>query len=414
MPAPLETTPPAVEETQAPDVATPKPVETAAEAEMDPETGPPLVTDSEITELDETWNQFIDHQRGFSIDFPKEMATTRGDCTWNEEQGSFRPETALVPVQIFEDADAVYIAAEHYFELAGKRTEDGRSYFDECNLVTNSLELLQDPDAYKEPYWQLVVVDVQNDGELDSFIKERYGPGCSVGEQTPSTQDGVYDVSIQGDGKSLEETQCPINYVTVVKYFPAGGKLVAWDRGQANYFPADVNYAVTYDQEMEDSFRFLTEPSDELLSYTNPEYGFTLRYPPTWTIAEVNDEEFVGPGSHSVQLSQGTIKLIIGYRRAGEEMAISASGMPAGEFELRGTTEMLGQAVERYVLVYEGKDKAVIFGPPGSSPLALGDLEFSSQLLDFNPDYNAIDLTQTVKDEANIILGSLASVGAEG
>jgi len=226
---------------------------------------------SEITDLDDTWNQFTDHRLGFSIEFPKEMVTFRGSCTWNEEESSFRPELAPVPVQIFEDTDAVYIAAEQYYELAGERRDGGRAYYDECNLVTNSLELLQDPDGFKEPYWELVVKDIHSDAELDSFIKERYGAGCSAGEQVSSTQDGVYDVKIQGDGKDLAESQCPMNYVTVVKYYPEGNKVVAWDRGQANSFVADVSYQVVYDQEMEDSFRFLTDGSPETEDEEGPE-----------------------------------------------------------------------------------------------------------------------------------------------
>jgi hypothetical protein len=477
---------------------------------------------------------------------------------------------APVPVKIFEDADAVYIAAEHYYELAGERKDGGRSFYDECNLVTNSLELLQDPDGFKEPYWELVVEDVHNDAELDSFIKERYFPGCSVGEQLPSLQDGVYEVRIQGDGKDLAESQCPLNFATVVKYFPAGNKVVAWDRGQSYYFPADVNYSAVYDQEMEDSFRFLTEtstetgvepletvgysneetgisfnyptswameeeanafvfrngpiilrvgyrmpgqtadldgrtgmggtgvgalegttqfleqalpkygvyyddvlktvvyggepgakvqsgatefsividildndyhslaitdeimaeaemilasfavgstqggPVDGLNTYTNPEYGFTLHYPAAWTVEEVNDDAFVGPGSRSVQLSQGTVKLVIGYRRAGEEAAIGGSGAPGGEFDILGTVNIVGQDVERYVIVYEGKDKVVMYGQPGPPPLSAGGLEFALRMDDFNPDYDSVELSQTVQDEADMIVSSLAIIEAEG
>jgi len=239
---------------------------TTAAADSPSEITQPLTTNSEITELDETWNQFTDYRLGFSIKFPKEMATFRGSCTWKEDQGSYRPEVALVPVKIFEDTSAVYIGAEYFYELAGERQEGGRSFYDECNPVTNSLALLQDPDSFKEPFWKLVVEEIHDEDELDSFIKARYGSGCSLGEQSVSNQDGVYDVQIQGDGKGLDG-QCPINYATVVKYFPAGSKVVAWDRGQSYHFPADVNYSVVYDQEMEDSFRFLTGTATETADF---------------------------------------------------------------------------------------------------------------------------------------------------
>ena len=47
-------------------------------------------------------------------------------------------------------------------------------------------------------------------------------------------QDGVYDVSIQGDGKDLSETLCPLNYATVVKYYPKGNKVIP---GPADHAP---------------------------------------------------------------------------------------------------------------------------------------------------------------------------------
>jgi hypothetical protein len=253
------------------------PVEAPTETADVEEASEPVNEASEITEEDETWRQFTDYRLGISIRFPREMATFRGSCTWKEDEGSFRPEPALVPVQIFEDTDAVYIAPEYYHELAEEWQDGGRTYYDACNLVTNSIELLQDPNAFKEPYWELVVEDVQNEAELDGFIKARYGSGCSVGEQLPSLQDGVYDVRIQGDGKDLAESQCPLNFATVVKYFPAGNKVVAWDRGQSYSFPADVNYSVVYDQEMEDSFRFLTESSsdEDGMALSSPAIGET-------------------------------------------------------------------------------------------------------------------------------------------
>jgi hypothetical protein len=391
----------------------PLPSPTATRVAQDEE----LIWDSEISALDDTWNLYTSKGQGFSIKFPKTMATFRGACTWNAEQGSYRPQTAIVPVKVFEDSDAVYIASEHYFELAEERIEDNRAYYDACNQITNSLELLRDPDRFQEPFWKLVVREVHDDAELDGFLKDRYGSGCSVGDKEPTGQDGVYRVRIQGDGKAMEETQCLLNYRTVVMYYPAGQKVVAWDTGQAPTFPADVDYSVIHDQEMVDSFRFVgaaadaeslapPEPAAPLASYRNTEYGFSFEYPSSWMVAEVNDEAHVGPGSRSVQLSQGSVKLVIGYRRAGEQTPIVASGLPAGEFVERGAVRMLGQDVPRHVLVFDGKDKGAYYN--GWSVIRAGDLEFALSLHDFDPDYGQVELSQNVQDEADVILGTLA------
>jgi hypothetical protein len=95
-------------------------------------------------------------------------------------------------------------------------------------------------------------------------------------------------------------------------------------------------------------------------------------------------------------------------------VALSGSGAPGGEFEVRGTTQMLGRDVERYVIVYDGKDKVVMYGQPGTGPLALGGLEFSARLNDINPDYDSVELPQIIQDEADTILSSLAIIEAEG
>ena len=376
---------------------------------------------AEIASLDETWNQYTNYELGFSIKFPKEMAAMLGSCYWNEEQGSYRPEMAFLPVQVFEDADAVYIAPEHYFELAGERVDGGTHYYDECNQITNSLELLRDHDIPMLQFWKLVTQEIHDEGELESFLKARYFSGCSLGEQVASAQEGVFDVKILGDGKDLAVSQCPMNYGYVVKYFPSGGRVIAWNTGQAYTFLSAVDWSAGYDFEMIESFQFLTEsstvsstdstePDSGWASYVNTDYGFSLQYPATWTAAEVNDEEFVEPGSRSVQLSQGTVVLVIGYRHLGENYRIGGGG-GGGEFQARGTVRILDHDVPRQVVVYEGKDKAVFYSQlPG--PIAAGELEFAVGLHDFMADYSQIELPQSVQDEVDQIVESLELVPA--
>ena len=223
---------------------------------------------SEIVYLDGTWFQYANYQLGFSLKVPNTMVSFLGACKWNEKDGdrSFRPDPALVPVRIFEDVGSVYIAPEYIHELSGEWKQAGaqggtRTCYAECNQVPNSLALLQDPEKpwFSAEMWRIVAAEVHSDDELDAFIKSRYGSGCSLGEKTALGQDGVYDVRIQGDGKDLSETLCPINYMTVVKYYPEGNKVIAWDLGQASTFVAALDYSVQHDQEMVESFRFLTE-----------------------------------------------------------------------------------------------------------------------------------------------------------
>jgi hypothetical protein len=219
----------------------------------------------EILPVDETWDRYINHQVGFSIKIPRTLVSPYGSCAWVEGSGdgSYRPELSYVPVAVFEDGQTTYIAGAYYHELSGvtKKTSAAggtRTFFSECQAVTNNLDLLRDSENPYQTRWKIVAEQVRNDAELEAFIKARYGSGCSLGEKAGSSQDGVYDVRVEGDGKDLSETKCPLNYRTVVKYYPAGNKVIAWDLGQAVTFAATLDYSVTHDQEMVESFRFLT------------------------------------------------------------------------------------------------------------------------------------------------------------
>jgi len=228
---------------------------------VDPEE---MIIPPDIISLDDVWNLYTNNEVGFSIQLPKMMMAMNGACVWNEERGSYQWEMARVPASVFEDSDVIYIAGETFYLLEGRREEatgDGgiRVFFDECSEMANSLDFLRDPESYYQQMWKLDIEDELSKADLESFLKSRYGAGCSLGEISASDQEGVFDVSILGDGKSLEETLCPLNFGTVVKYYPVGNTVIAWDTGQAYTFPADEINSVTYDQEMVDSFRYIVD-----------------------------------------------------------------------------------------------------------------------------------------------------------
>jgi hypothetical protein len=334
---------------------------------------------AEIISLDETWNQYTNYRLNFTIRFPKEMAAMLGSCYWNEEQGSYRPEMAFVPVQVFEDADAVYIAPEHYFELAGERVDGGTHYYDECNQITNSLELLRDHDIPMLQFWKLVVQEVRDEGELEDFIKARYGSGCSLGEQVASAQEGVFDVKILGDGKDLAVSQCPMNYGYVLKYFPSGGRVIAWNTGQAYTFLSTVDWSAGYDFEMIESFQFLTEtptvpstdstePDAGWASYVNTDYGFSFQYPADWTMetfpggpldVETADGNQVTQ-AEAVVLSKDNLDIVFQFLRMsdGPFMNYRFAGV-INEWTSMESRTIMGAEASRFISMHEGATKAI-------------------------------------------------------
>jgi hypothetical protein len=150
-------------------------------------------------------------------------------------------------------------------------------------------------------------------------------------------------------------------------------------------------------------------PPNNLQTYTNVEAGFSLCYPARWSAADVDDVDFVGLGSRSVQFSQDTVTLVIGYRNAGAVTAIMGTGAPAGELETDSYVVILGQDVLRHLIVLDGRVQAVFYGQPGSV-ITAGDLEFSPRLDDFMQ--GEIDLSSQVQAEADLILSSL-SLGSD-
>jgi hypothetical protein len=88
---------------------------------------------------------------------------------------------------------------------------------------------------------------------------------------------------------------------------------------------------------------------------------------------------------------------------------LGPGGRGAGEIAEQGTVVILGQAIPRKVLTYEGKVKSV-FGS-----VSLPDLELYIQL-DDEPgpgvDYAAIDLSDEVRAEVEHILETLARLSS--
>lgn len=212
---------------------------------------------SETVSIDAAWNKYTNHTLGFSLKVPKQVMHTNGaSCKWSTDKGdhSYRPVSAMVPVKIFEDGNNVYISTEYFYKMSGETKENYQTYYSKCDKVVNSAELMKPVDNYPNIGWKFLVRPVKNDAELEVFIKDHYGSGCSLGAKKASKQDGVFDVSIKGDGLDLDTTKCPLNYDTRLKYDPAKGKLISWDLGQAYTYWGEKD--VYYDGEMVDSFKF--------------------------------------------------------------------------------------------------------------------------------------------------------------
>lgn len=147
---------------------------------------------------------------------------------------------------------------------------------------------------------------------------------------------------------------------------------------------------------------FPTKGSDEdnpgWYIYTNAAYGFTFAFPSDWDLIE---------DTHSVCLryqSTPAITLVVGFKRDTEAVSIQRTGVGAGDIVTRGTVSFLGQEISRNVLVYQGKDKSVLYNQ--ATEIGTGSLVFTLSLDDFQPDDEAAALSKEVQATADQIVQS--------
>ena len=210
-------------------------------------------TGSTTTPIDSTWNLYTNNDLGFSINIPVEAYFYYASCGWRDD--SYRPGSGMVPVSTFATDDSVYINQEYLYELGGATEVGGITNYSECNRVENSVSRL----SSEIRTWNIKTATVDDEDALGNYITANFGEGgCSLGEQIAwEYQDGVYEVRIETDGLDPGESLCFINYAVNIFYYPAGSRVITWDLGQDISFPAESSYGTFYDQEMENSFRFL-------------------------------------------------------------------------------------------------------------------------------------------------------------
>ena len=142
-----------------------------------------------------------------------------------------------------------------------------------------------------------------------------------------------------------------------------------------------------------------SDPHDGWHEYTNPDYGFSFRFPLDWALEE---------RPHQLILRHkavDTLRFKIAYRGATEDVGSSRTGMPAGDFVTRGSVPCLGRNISRDVLVYKGKAKLVLYNY--SSAIPWGDLVFGLILEDIRGDYETVNLPEDIQRQVDRVVSSL-------
>ncbi|MBI5414214.1 S-layer homology domain-containing protein [Candidatus Peregrinibacteria bacterium] len=179
-----------------------------------------------ILPLDETWNEYKNTKRGYSIKIPRKIETQ--NC---------EKKTTKIPVETFENSDGVYVSETYYYE---------NSASDNCAQKTTSLSSLQERTV---ALWKIIVEDVESEAALNDVIAKASEPGCRAGEKKSTAQEGTYDVKII----AKEGAECHSMTTLQFLYSPQKKKVAHWSRGIESIF---WNGGKAYDPEMTESFRF--------------------------------------------------------------------------------------------------------------------------------------------------------------
>jgi hypothetical protein len=135
--------------------------------------------------------------------------------------------------------------------------------------------------------------------------------------------------------------------------------------------------------------------------YRNDEYGFAFLFPPDWELLE---------GPYYICLNyrpRREVKFIIGFKWAGDTtQSIVRSGVAEGQLVTTGTINVLGQEIERNVLVYEGKNKAILYD--NAYYIRVNEMLLTMSLDDFSIDYEGVELPPDLMATADAIAESFS------
>jgi hypothetical protein len=103
--------------------------------------------------------------------------------------------------------------------------------------------------------WAILVKKVNNDQELEQFIKSRFGEKCGLGKVDSS--EGTVDLNVISKGED-----CVLNFQLFAKYSPKSKLVAAWDTGQdVSFVSSDrkdpYGNPMDFDEDMANSFRFV-------------------------------------------------------------------------------------------------------------------------------------------------------------
>jgi hypothetical protein len=192
------------------------------------------------------WVEYKNEEYGFMLHYPK---VSVDNYLW----GTALPDgvsisDVLLPNQILSKNNNFYLHEKYDISINQKTGELVKT-------ENTSVPEYNGP-GYPIP-WNIVILEVKNEDDLDRIIKQKLGLGCSYKTKIPTAFNDNYRIEINGDGKDLGSTACPVNYVNYIVYSSAQGKVALWGTGQECQIGLD--FISCFDTEISNSFHFVGE-----------------------------------------------------------------------------------------------------------------------------------------------------------
>jgi hypothetical protein len=189
------------------------------------------------------WFDYKNDEYGFMFRYPS--LSIDGKLWTNLPEGV----DVLLPNQILSKNNNFYLHQKYDISTdwrTGKSTMKENTFMPEYD------------NTYSYPLpWHIIILDVADESDLDKVIKQKLGPGCSYKTKIPTEFSGNYKIEINGDGKDLGSTLCPVNYSNYIVYSPAKKKVAFWSTGQECQIGLGFFYDNCFDQKTSDSFHFI-------------------------------------------------------------------------------------------------------------------------------------------------------------
>ncbi len=190
------------------------------------------------------WIEYRNEEYGFVFQYP---SLSIDNQLWGALPDGISIYEVLLPNQVFNKNNSFYLTQKYKTNInfeTGELVKMENAIFEE---IENS--------TYPTP-WNITIFEAEDENDLDRVIKEKLGSGCSYKTKINTNFSENYRVEINGDGKDLGSTNCPVNYANYIIYSPVNKKVAFWSLGQECNIGLGFIYPNCFDLQISESFHF--------------------------------------------------------------------------------------------------------------------------------------------------------------